>query len=52
KSDILADRVEQKCKELVEQIGYQCNYFTISASMKKGTDELAKILNEFLQKQE
>ncbi|MDE4940733.1 GTPase ObgE, partial [Francisella tularensis subsp. holarctica] len=43
---------EQKCKEFVEQIGYQGNYYTISADTKKGTDELAKKLNEFLQKHE
>ncbi|MDE4957426.1 GTPase ObgE, partial [Francisella tularensis subsp. holarctica] len=42
----------QKCQEFVEQIGYQGNYYKISSAMKKGTDELAKKLNEFLQKQE
>ncbi|MDE5007116.1 GTPase ObgE, partial [Francisella tularensis subsp. holarctica] len=35
KIDLLADKVDQKCQEFVEQIGYQGNYYTISAAMKK-----------------
>ena len=52
KIDLLADQVDKKCQEFVNSIRYKDKYYIISAAMKKGTQQLAKKLNEFLQKQE
>jgi GTP-binding protein len=52
KIDLLADEVEEKCAEFVEKIGYTDKYHSISAVMRQNTEQLAKNLNEFLQKQE
>jgi len=52
KLDLLGEEYQQKCQDFVEKVGYTGNFYAISAAMKKGTDELAKKLNEFLQKEE
>ena len=53
KTDLIADDVENKCKEFIDAIGWENKpYYAISAYMKKGTDSLAKSLNEFLQKED
>lgn len=52
KMDLLADQAEEKIQEFVRNIDYKGRYYTVSATMRKGTEELVKKLNEFLQKQE
>lgn len=53
KIDLVGDEADQRCKEIIEAISFQDKkYFEISAYMKKGTEALAKSLNEFLQKEE
>ncbi|APC96426.1 Obg family GTPase CgtA [Francisella frigiditurris] len=53
KIDLLADEVDSRCQEFVEKINWKDKqYYKVSAYMKKGTEELAKSLNEFLTKEE
>ena len=51
KIDLLAEDANTVCEEFIKKIGYNDKYYKISAVMKKGTSELAKSMNEFLQKQ-
>jgi len=52
KIDLLGDDVEEKCRDFIEQIDWQGEpHHQISAYMKKGTENLAKSLNEFLRRE-
>lgn len=52
KTDLVGVDSDEICKEFVKNIGWDNEYFAISAYMKKGTESLAKSLNEFLQKED
>ncbi len=52
KTDLIADSIDEICEEFVKQIGYTDKYYKISAATTKGTESLAKSLNEFLRREE
>ena len=53
KIDLLGNEVDEKCQEFIDAIDWQGEKpFIVSAYMKRGTDALAKSLNEFLQREE
>ena len=52
KTDLIADNIDETCEEFVKKIGYTGQYYKISAATNKGTESLAKSLNEFLRREE
>ena len=52
KTDLITDDIDDTCEEFVKQIGYTDKYYKISAATNKGTESLAKSLNEFLRREE